>query len=259
MASLAHRRQVLLFIVAVVLPCAVLVALGVLIFNQERELRERRRADERRLVTRQIRRELSARLDHICLNEAARLQDDARLPLSNQYTDAAVALVARLLDGSVVLPWEENTNGEQKRQLLDEATFAHSIAEGELAEFAGGKAHGASNKGSARASGVANGCFIQGHASQPGDRYAVRAVTRTGGRGDTWIRVRWQTEDGKWIAENKDRIFLPDETLGPWREIFGVVEVPDGAGRLVILLGVGRQESTEDIALFDDVSLHRLP
>jgi hypothetical protein len=118
---------------------------------------------------------------------------------------------------------------------------------------------GASNKGSARASGVANGCFIQGHASQPGDRYAVRAVTRTGGRGDTWIRVRWQTEDGKWIAENKDRIFLPDETLGPWREIFGVVEVPDGAGRLVILLGVGRQESTEDIALFDDVALHRLP
>jgi hypothetical protein len=121
------------------------------------------------------------------------------------------------------------------------------------------KETGASNMGSARARSVANGCFIQGREAQPGDRYVVRAVTRTGGRGDTWIRVRWQTADGKWIAENKDRIFLPKETLGPWREIFGVVEVPDDAGRLVILLGVGRQESTEDIAFFDDVVLHRLP
>jgi hypothetical protein len=118
---------------------------------------------------------------------------------------------------------------------------------------------GSTGNGAARASGVANGCFIQGHPAQPGERYVVRASTETRGCGDTWIRVRWQTADSKWIAEHKDRVFLPQETSASWREIFGVVEVPDGAGRLVILLGVGRQESPEDVALFDDVELHRLP
>jgi len=50
--------------------------------------------------------------------------------------------------------------------------------------------------------------------------------------------------------------------VGPrdqWQEIFGVVEVPEGAGRLLILLGVGQQTSAEDIAWFDDAALYRIP
>ncbi|MHC4405131.1 MAG: hypothetical protein ACYTG0_36255 [Planctomycetota bacterium] len=126
-------------------------------------------------------------------------------------------------------------------------------------EFQWDREAGANDKGSARAIGVANGCFIQGHPAKPGQRYAVRAVVRTQGRGDARIRVRWQIEDGKWTAEGKDRIFLPAGPPATWREIFGVVEVPEDVGRLVILLGVGRQESAEDIARFDDVGLHVLP
>ena len=52
MASHAHRRQVLLFLFAILLPCFVLVVLGVRLIGQERELREGRLADERRLLTR---------------------------------------------------------------------------------------------------------------------------------------------------------------------------------------------------------------
>jgi hypothetical protein len=79
------------------------------------------------------------------------------------------------------------------------------------------------------------------------------------GSGDCWIRVRWQTAENKWIAEQKDRIFFPEATDESWRKIFGVVEVPDDVGRLVILLGVARQESPEDVTWFDDVELHKLP
>jgi len=40
--------------------------------------------------------------------------------------------------------------------------------------------------------------------------------------------------------------------------LFGVVEVPEGVGRLSILLGVGGQSAAEDVAWFDDVELYRL-
>ena len=135
MASFAHRRQVLLFLVAVVLPCTVLVALGVLIFRQERELRERRLADEQRLVTREIRQELSNRLDGISQNEAVRVQSDARQIQTRRYTDSAVVLVARLEDGTLILPWEQHPETDQARRFLNEEPFASNISTGERAEF----------------------------------------------------------------------------------------------------------------------------
>ena len=143
MVSYTHRRQVLLFLVAVVLPCTVLVALGVFIINQERELREGRLADERRLTTIQIREELSARLGTITQDEAARIQSDTREILSTHHTNPAVVLVAHVRDGSLALPWTENPDAERSRRLLNEAPFTHSIVEGERAEFAGDDARAA--------------------------------------------------------------------------------------------------------------------
>ena len=73
MASFAHRRQVLLFLLAIVLPCAALVALGVRTIQQERELGQRRVADERRLRTRELRQALLDRLGRVTRAETARL------------------------------------------------------------------------------------------------------------------------------------------------------------------------------------------
>jgi len=135
MASHAHRRQVLLFLFAILLPCFVLVVLGVRLIGQERELREGRLADERRLLTRQIRQDLSTRLDEIKRDEAARLLTDTRQTLTREYTDSAVALVAHVSNGSLILPWEQTPHAEQARNHLNEAPFARNIAEGERAEF----------------------------------------------------------------------------------------------------------------------------
>lgn len=118
---------------------------------------------------------------------------------------------------------------------------------------------GAQEKGSALARGVADGCFIQSHAAEPGQRYAVCAQVRTAGRGEAYLRVRWKSAEEKWTAEAQDRVFLPEDSAEPWRELFGVVEVPEGAARLVVLLGVRGQQSAEDAAWFDDVGLFRLP
>ncbi len=114
--------------------------------------------------------------------------------------------------------------------------------------------------GAARAVGVAGGCFLQSHAVEPRGRYAVAARVRTQGAGDTWLRVRWQTADSRWTAEIKDGLFFAQALAEDgWREVFGVVEVPEEAGRLAILLGVGNQASDDDIAWFDGVEPHRLP
>jgi len=113
-------------------------------------------------------------------------------------------------------------------------------------------------KGSARAANVASGCFLQRINVQPGERYAVYAVRKIAGKGEASVRVRWQTSDSKWTAESRDVLLFADGPRDQWREMFGVVEAPEGVGQLVILLGVRGQTSPDDIAWFDDVAVYNL-
>ncbi len=62
-----------------------------------------------------------------------------------------------------------------------------------------------------------------------------------------------------WTAETQDRLFYGGTSPDRWQQLFGVVEVPERAGRLIILLSVDGQTATEDAAWFDDVELYKLP
>jgi len=117
---------------------------------------------------------------------------------------------------------------------------------------------GAAAKGSARLAGMADGCFIQRVKCEPGRRFAVEAVRRQQGRGDAVLIVRWQTADEKWIAEERDVHIYSADPRDAWGKLFGVVEVPPGAGNLVILLLVRGQTGADDIAWFDDVAVYAL-
>lgn len=117
---------------------------------------------------------------------------------------------------------------------------------------------GKNGGGAAKAAGVSNGCFLQKTAVEPGQIYAVRARCRIRGKGTAWTRVRWQTAEDEWTATGHDRVLHCSEPPGGWREMFGVVEVPEGAGKLVILLGVHGQQSSRDSIWYDDVGLYRL-
>jgi signal transduction histidine kinase len=90
------KRQILLFLLAVLLPAAVLVTLAVRLVRQETELAAKRVEAARREASEELRRELSARLDAIKLAFAA----DAR-------SDPPIVFVARLEQDRVVLPWED--------------------------------------------------------------------------------------------------------------------------------------------------------
>ena len=140
MAALGHRRQILLFLIAIILPCVVLVVLGLRMLAQERELSEKRMTDERRGITIQLRQELSAQLDRIAIAEATAFLAHEERTVFRDYEHAGVVLVAGLTDGRLTLPWERDPEPVRFRRLLDQGEFARLIARGERAEIGVGTA-----------------------------------------------------------------------------------------------------------------------
>ena len=120
---------------------------------------------------------------------------------------------------------------------------------------------GASNKGAACISGVQAGCFLQGVNVLPGQRFLVRVKVRQSGAGKASLLVRWQTAAMKWTSADRDVYFIaPASTnAAAWREIVGVVTVPEGADRLMVLLGVNGQKNANDRVWFDDALVTRVP
>jgi len=138
MAPQSHRRQVLLFFAAVLLPCAALLGLGLRLVVQERELVSARLEESRRRVIREIRQDLSARLERAALRQVTALATQPELLRSRVYDDSAVVLLARVSGGQLVLPWERSEGPLESRALLAEGEFGDQIREGERAEFAAG-------------------------------------------------------------------------------------------------------------------------
>jgi signal transduction histidine kinase len=136
MAAHAHRRQVLLFLAAIFLPCSVLVGLGLRMITQERELADKRLADERSRVTNQTRQTLTSQLERIALQQATALAAEPERASSRRYRHPAVALVARVADGRLVLPWESDPRPDRFRRLVRQEGFAQIVTQAERAELA---------------------------------------------------------------------------------------------------------------------------
>lgn len=114
-------------------------------------------------------------------------------------------------------------------------------------------------RGAARAARVREGGFVQSYPVQTGQLYAVRAARKLHGKGELTLRIRWQTADEKWTAEEQDQSASAEGPADAWANVFDVVQVPEGVARLVLMLGVHGQRSRNDVAWFDDVELYRLP
>ncbi len=112
--------------------------------------------------------------------------------------------------------------------------------------------------GSARATKVAWGCFIQKVPAAPGEVFVVQAGSRAKGSGDLNLTIRWQSADGKWMHEVDDRTFTFVDGKGEWKSASGVVIVPPNVGQLVVLLDVRSQKTDDDACWFDDVEVYRL-
>lgn len=112
--------------------------------------------------------------------------------------------------------------------------------------------------GAAAMIGVRLGCILQAVPVAPGQQYAVAGWCRVQGRGVPSLTVRWQTPEGKWHAESLDRALSIARSEGEWKLMAGMAAVPDGAGKLAILLGASGQQSDQDVIWWDDVTAFRL-
>jgi signal transduction histidine kinase len=96
-------RRTGLLLAAILIPIAVVILLVFRVARQERELGERRISDARREALEQVRRELTARLQALRLEEVNRLigESGTRLP-----PDSPIVFVAPIAQDTMVLPWE---------------------------------------------------------------------------------------------------------------------------------------------------------
>src|SRR5580704_16056201 len=121
-----HKRQIVLFLVAILVPAAVLIVLAGRIMVQDRELAAKRAGDQRQAAVGQLRRELAASLEAIKLQEINRA---IRGPNQPQESGNPAVIFTATLDGDrMVLPWEVQPPP-------DSPEFARHVKEGEAQEF----------------------------------------------------------------------------------------------------------------------------
>jgi tetratricopeptide (TPR) repeat protein len=133
MRTRGHHKQVLLFLIAVVLPSSVLIVLTWHMIGQQQELSEKRLADERRRLTTEIGQKLLVRLEEIKLHEVSATASRAKSLNTLEYTSREVILTG-LADGErLLLPWE--TNLTNNRLSMGKTAFFQKIRRAEEEEF----------------------------------------------------------------------------------------------------------------------------
>ncbi len=130
-----HRKQVALFLVAVLLPVIVLVALTLRMVTQERELALKRVADEHRRMAAEICRDLTSRLDGLARGEASALAGEPLRLARRDYRNPEVVLVAKIDEARLVLPWEVGPKAAAPGPHEDDSAFSRILRQAESAEF----------------------------------------------------------------------------------------------------------------------------
>jgi signal transduction histidine kinase len=130
----SQRRLIALFLAAVLLPCAVLVLLTVRGMRQERELAEKRAVDERARVFAQVRQALRARLESITSQELSTRAGRTPVARNLSYTDSSVRLVADVVSGHLVPPWESVARASLS-SASPEGEFGNKLRIAESQEF----------------------------------------------------------------------------------------------------------------------------
>jgi signal transduction histidine kinase len=122
-----RNRRIFLLVLAILIPAAVLITLAVRVVRQETELGERRAAEERRDALDQLRRELSARLQSIKLQEVNRLIGESGPGIP---AESPIVFVIPFGEDRMALPWEK-----KQSSAVPAVEFTRHQLEGESFEF----------------------------------------------------------------------------------------------------------------------------
>lgn len=127
-----RRWRFALLLSAILVPAAAVILLVVRVVHQERELADRRAAEQRTEARDQLRRELTARLQALRLEQVNRLLGESgrRLP-----PNSPIVFVAPMVNDRMVAPWEDGQAAPTPT-----AAFERWQREGETQEFQRGNA-----------------------------------------------------------------------------------------------------------------------
>lgn len=121
--------------------------------------------------------------------------------------------------------------------------------------------HSQAKNGALRINQVANGVLLQAIAVKPGEQYAVQSFLKQQGTALSYVRVRWQTANKRWLGDGEqDTLFFADNKGDQtnWFPAQGVVAVPDEAAWMILTLCAGYQENANDTVWFDDVAVYKV-
>jgi len=126
---------VFLFLIAILVPCLVLVVLGLRLMGQERQLEDKRRTDERQLLVVRVRQELLSLLEKLRLQEVTRAVAPVGREELGREPQVTVAFVGALIDGWLRLPWEDDPRAQMFMASLNESSFGERIRQAEADEL----------------------------------------------------------------------------------------------------------------------------
>jgi signal transduction histidine kinase len=125
MKGRGRRRQLLLFLTALILPSLAVIGFGLGMIVQERELSRQRASEARRQAISAIANEILTRLERIKSQELSANPDiDAR---PAKPSDPAVAFVGWEELGRLVLPWDRDLDAARFRADIADPEFARKI------------------------------------------------------------------------------------------------------------------------------------
>lgn len=135
MTSQGQRKQLLLFLFAILLPALILGAFTIRMIGQERELFQKRAADERTRVAAQIGARLAERLAELEQQVAVRLASDPDAFYLRNAFSPPLALIGRAVAGNLEFPWDLEPEATAKQDLLVSGKFGRLVREAENMEF----------------------------------------------------------------------------------------------------------------------------
>jgi predicted Holliday junction resolvase-like endonuclease len=133
--SSGYRRQIFLFLAAVIVPCLALIVFSVQGVRQEKELAEKRRAEDERRRANEIGQHLLVRLEKVKLEEAKEAAFRPERLSSSVYRNSEVILIGRVSEGRLILPWEFSPGFLESQKALNDSRFRQKIEEAENTEF----------------------------------------------------------------------------------------------------------------------------
>ena len=123
MRTRIRYKQILLFLIAVVLPSAVLILLTWRMIGQQQELSDKRQADDRRRLAREIGQKLLVRLEELKVHEVSAVASGSESLNSLAYTSPEVVLKGLTNGEQLRLPWEEDRANDLPDQSAGDTAF----------------------------------------------------------------------------------------------------------------------------------------